>query len=142
MKKLILLVPILLLLMGCSSEEEDVQPTTYTIVGKWKHIKVEYYENNLLVETEIAEHFPNCPNFVEFKSNNTFEAVYFDELCTSDIEESGTYIFTNNVLSTTSSGETYNLDVTTLSENELVLEEEYAEDGINIREVSIFERIE
>ncbi len=141
MKKFIFILPILFLFMGCPPDDGD-EPQTYSIVAKWKFVKQEYYENNTLVDTEIEEQNDNCPDYVEFKSNNTFETVYHDENCIPEIDESGTYVYSNNTLSTTSSVETYNLTVSSLTDTELILEEVYTENGITFRDVSIFEILE
>lgn len=139
MKK-ILLFPFLFLLAGCPSDDEII-PSNAEIIGKWKHERIEYYENNILVETEIVEHISNCPSYVEFKNDNTFQSIYFFDNCEMDIEEQGTYSISNSLLSTSADGETYQYNVNILTNDELRISDSYNEEGIAIKEVSYFSKL-
>ena len=63
MKRLIFVLPVFLVLMGCPKDEPvvDLIPAEPTIVGRWKYISLVYYENNVLLDSEIVEHIADCP---------------------------------------------------------------------------------
>lgn len=141
MKKIsLLLIAFVLLCTACGGTDEP-DSTSYNVVGKWKHIKTEFYENNVLVDTETAVHLASCPNYVEFKSDNTFQSILYDSDCTMSIDEQGTYTYQNNTISTTIGGFTENLPVTTLTATEMRVTDTYVESGVTVKEVTYFQRL-
>ncbi|CAM3830217.1 lipocalin family protein [Flavobacterium gelidilacus] len=139
MKKIITF-SLILILFSCTPENEPDNQIV-SIIGKWKLLKIDYYENNLLIETEIYEHITQCPNYVEFNSDNTFQSIYFYDNCEMEIEDEGAYNFSNSILFTTTNNINEQLNVTTLTNNEMQITETYNESGVLIKEISIFSKL-
>ena len=139
MKKIITL-SLIFIIFSCTPDKESDNKAV-SIIGKWKLLKIEYYENNFLVETEIYEHIAQCPNYVEFNSDNSFQSIYFYDNCEMEIEDEGTYNFSNSILFTTTNNITEQLNVTTLTNNEMQITETYNESGLLIKEISVFSKL-
>ncbi len=80
------------LFTGCSKDDDNVSTPEPTVTGKWKTVKFEYYENNVLTgATNVVEDNSSCPDYLEFKANAVFESIEKDGDCVASLEQSGTY---------------------------------------------------
>jgi len=124
MKKIIFILT-LLSLVACSDDDNNSvqQPYTGSLAGTWKTVLSTYngYEN---VDTSDCG---NVNQNVEgtywtyiFNSDNTYTIPH---TCNADVLiGSGTYTFSNGILSTSDSGSDLNYDVTIVSDNRIRIE--------------------
>ncbi len=144
MKKYLLLSLILFFvstIIGCSKDNNS----SSTIVGKWKQVKFEYYTNGVLDSTvNKVEDNSNCPDYNEFKSNETYVVIENDANCNSTADESGTYVYngTNITFTDISNGSTYTLTVISLTNSDLKTDfTETSTDGTVFKNVGYFKKI-
>ena len=112
-------------------------------MGRWKQISLVYYENNVLLDSDVVQHIADCPSYVEFEDNMIFQSVgFFTPNCVPEIQTSGKYTYQNNVLAILDDvGDEEKWAVPTLTEMALVLEQTDTENGILIKEAAYFERL-
>lgn len=144
MKKYLLLSLILFFvstIIGCSKDNNS----SSTIVGKWKQVKFEYYTNGVLDSTvNKVEDNSNCPDYNEFKSNETYVVIENDANCNSTADESGTYVYngTNITFTDISNGSTYTLTVISLTNSDLKTDfTETSTDGTVFKNIGYFKKI-
>ncbi len=117
-----------LALSSCRKDDDDNESS---IVGTWKITKYETRsgKDNSVIDSES---YSGCEasSTYEFKNNNTFYWRLFNDFATSECvlesEENGNYSYnsSNKTLSVKNSDkETYNSDVESISNNQMVLSE-------------------
>ncbi len=122
MKKLILLLAIATFAFtSCKDDEKENPAPQVTIEGTWKANFLSYFRyNQTNMDTVATSTFPLSgalvPTFT-FKSDGSFTGI--DE----GDSFSGTYMYNNNKLTLNSGGDTEEITVQSLTENELVLVE-------------------
>tara|TARA_B100000035_G_scaffold312891_1_gene325332 strand:- start:1630 stop:2064 length:435 start_codon:yes stop_codon:yes gene_type:complete len=130
MKNLILLL-FIPLVFACSDEgvnnSEDV-----SVIGKWYAVKYEYYSNGVLDNIDNIEEYEinGCRSYVEFNSDSSLEfATVFLDCSGFDGQTYGTWELINNsnTLRMSYNSGTFDWDIVTLDNNNLVLEIEECE---------------
>jgi hypothetical protein len=132
------------LFTGCSKNDDNVATPAPTLTGKWKGVKDESYLNNTLANTEnFVEDNNSCPDYIEFKSNGSYEVIEKDGDCVATVDDSGTYTFNGSILilDYTGSGST-TVKVTKLTDTELVFEaSETLSNGTVKKEVEYYSKL-
>ena len=125
--------------LSCSKDETS----TSSIVGKWKTEKFDYYENGQFQGTDITvEDNSNCPDYVEFKTNGSYESIEKDANCASMVDESGTYVLNGTTLTYNSSSSSNIVTVTSLTATDLKIEFiETSSQGVVFKNVGYFKKI-
>lgn len=146
MKKNLLLTLILIIittLIGCSKNDDNNSNSSPTIVGKWRSVKLEFYENDVLSLTNnYVEDNSNCPDYDEYKDNGTYVIIFNDANCNSTVSQNGTYVHNGTTLSETSGGSTIISKVITLTNTDLKIEfTENSPHGTVFKYVNYYKRI-
>ena len=147
MKKLsIMLVAFVTLgLSSCSSDDNsNDNNTTASLVGKWEFSQKGYIVDN--IETlQPYSHTTGCgKDYIEFKSNNTFEDLWYENSGTGCISESenGTWSQSGTTITTIYlGGSPETIEVVTLDATTLKVKDTYLEDGQTQIEITVFKRM-
>lgn len=83
------------MLTSCSKDDSNAVNAN-SLIGKWKHVKIETYTNGQLTDSYTDDGNASCPDYVEFKSGGTY--YYFESYsnCDDNWSEDGTYSFDGN----------------------------------------------
>ena len=138
MKKLLKLLGLCLLIVSCSKDDE----APASVVGKWTLLKINFYSNNVLVNTEI-ENQDNitCPDYIQFNSNGTFNNILKDVNCNITFSSNGNYIYNPSldILEITETEESF--AVINITNNDLTTELSYTESGIPKKRKAYYQKI-
>ena len=122
MKKLaFLLLP--LLFWSCSDDDDN----NATIVGRWHTSMIqEVNEDGDILYQETYEYNSDCPSFVQFNDDGTYEVEEYDEDCDFDGSGTGNYSVSGDELTLIYSTQDREiLTIISLSQNEAVLTTEF-----------------
>lgn len=128
-------------LIGCSKDEDS--NSSLKVVGKWRTVKFEYYTDGVLDQTETTvEENSSCPDYIEFKENDTYVVIDNDANCNATADENGTYVYNGTTISTTSGGSTDISTVITLTNTDLKIDfTETSSGGTVFKNVGYFKKI-
>ena len=94
------------LFTSCSSDDDNGNGNTSSIVGAWEFTKTGYSmdgTNEILVDYD--NECPTMKDKIEFKSNGTFVSTYYDEDCVLE-EYTESYTVDGNTIKVTDEGDT------------------------------------
>ena len=124
--KNLLYIFLTIIFTGCSNSSEN-EVDSISIVDKWYVIKTEYYENNVLDNTDNTKEIEvnGCRSYYEFKSDGTaeFTTVFID--CSGlDGQQFGTWELINNsnILSLGYNSGTFEWEVLVLDDDNLTIQ--------------------
>ncbi len=142
-KYLIAVLTIVFLSTNISCSSDDSNDSTSSIIGKWRAEKFDYYTNGEFDETVInVEDNTNCPDYVEFKSNDTYVSIENDANCNSTVDESGTYVYNGTTIINNSGGSTTVLTVISLTSSDLKYDfTETSSEGVSYKTVGYLKKI-
>jgi|Laugresbdmm110sd_1035091.scaffolds.fasta_scaffold145308_1 hypothetical protein len=143
MKKLLKLLGLCLLIVSCSKDDEaPLTGTPTSVVGKWMLLEINFYSNNVLVNTEIENQDNNtCPDYIQFNSNRTYNNILKDANCNITFSSNGHYIYdpSLHILRITETGESF--AVINITNNDLTTELSYTESGIPKKRKAYYQKI-
>lgn len=127
--------------ISCSSDDDN--DSTPTIVGKWRIEKFDYYTDGQLDETVIiVEDNSNCPDYLEFKTNDTYVFIKNDANCNSTVDESGTYVYNGTTITYITNGSATDLTVISLTSSDLKYDfTETTSEGVSYKTVGYLKKI-
>jgi hypothetical protein len=135
MKKIITLLIVTLSLgmisISCSNDESN-NSSTSSVVGKWNFSKMSTVINGIASpEIDYDDNEVGCPkDYLELKDGGVYnEGDYYDSACTLDLS-TGTWVKNGNTLSITSNGETFSVEVVSVTSTELKLKVSQTDNGI------------
>lgn len=115
--------------VSCKKETETPPTKTELLTdGAWTGVKSEYYEDNILIDTELIP-----DDVFDFKSNGTMDYYY-----ESDLEGVFNWSFNNNetvIIIDFGDGGLIQYDIETLSNSVFTFSETYIDDGVEARAV-------
>jgi len=127
MKKLLYLL-FAVTFIGCSDSSEN-EIDNISIVGTWYQIKTEYYDNNVLDNTDNTkeEQGNGCRSYFDFNSDGSLEIVNtFSDCSGIDGQQFGTWELINNsnILSLGYNSGTSEWEIIVLDEDNLTIKHE------------------
>ena len=127
MKKLLYLL-FAVTFIGCSDSSEN-EIDNISIVGTWYQIKTEYYDNNVLDNTDNTkeEEVNGCRSYFDFNSDGSLEIVNtFSDCSGIDGQQFGTWELINNsnILSLGYNSGTFEWEIIVLDEDNLTIKYE------------------
>ena len=136
MKKVLSLLAIILVLTSCSKDDSPAA----SIIGKWNFVKVELYQNNELIVTEIdQEDNTTCPDYTEIKADGTIEDVEINANCAITSTDISNYTYVSSILTNTETDE--KVTVVNLTNNDMTLAFSFTEDGVTLNGKSYYKKI-
>lgn len=130
-----------LIFTSCNKDNDD-QSETQSIVGKWRTVKFDYYVNGAFDETQTTvEENSTCPDYVEFKANDTYVVIENDANCNATADESGTYEFNGTNIITNSNGSTETSTVISLTNTDLKIDFTDSSGGTEYKSVGYFKKV-
>ena len=138
--KNLLYIFLTIIFTGCSNSSEN-EVDSISIVDKWYVIKTEYYENNVLDNTDNTKEIEvnGCRSYYEFKSDGTSEHTIVLSDCSGlDLQQFGTWELINNsnILSLGYNSGTFEWEIIVLDEDNLTIK---YEEG-TLKDIMYFEK--